>query len=167
MILSPEIDQLLAQRAGQSSSTPAVDTLQTPNGIEVEFQFLAIDSMGCALHELLLRVPKLTNASMQTLETWSRDLCQRVTYLLEGFAAIEHDPNLGSVLVRSQQPTRAGSQGEYYEVFLQATGSDCFALRRFQFEQGVPGRTQVPLTVTHEVLKRLINDIIETIPNSA
>lgn len=165
MILSGEIEQLLKQRTGFLASSPATDSLRTSSGVEVSFQFLAVDSMGCQLWELAIRVPQLSGADMTLLQRWSEDLCGRVTYLLEGFAAIEHDPSLGSVLVRSSQPSHTGPRGEYYEVFLQSTGNDVFALRRFQFELGMPGRTQVPLTITHEVLKRLVHDVIDTIPS--
>jgi hypothetical protein len=165
MLLSNEIEHVLSQRQGLSSPTPATASLTSVPGVELTIAFQAVDSMSCAIWELQLTVPHLAQADLKLLEQWSTDLCSRVSYLLEGMAAIELDPTLGSILVRSSAPTRTGPCGEYYEVFLQSQGADCFALRRYRFEAGRPGRTQVALTVTHEVLKRLVHDIIDTIPN--
>jgi hypothetical protein len=49
-------------------------------------------------------------------------------------------------------------------VLLQSDTSGNFSLRRYQAVKGAPGRTQVDMHLTHEVLSKLADDLVETIP---
>lgn len=165
MILDSEIDQALQRNAGLQSASPVTETLRAPAQVEVDIQWLAVDSMSCAVWEIVLRIPRLAGADLQTLEAWSNEFCGRVTYLLEDIGALEHDSNKPAVLIRSNRPTASSSgPSEYYEVLLQSQGGHSFALRRFCFQHGTAGRNQVPLTITHEVLKKLVHDVIDSVP---
>jgi hypothetical protein len=78
--------------------------------------------------------------------------------LLEPLRLLEFDAGQKTALLRSQQPDHNGEQLFYYEVLLQADGS-C-NLRRYQAAQQ-PGvrRQQVPFTLTHDALTKLIDDL--------
>jgi hypothetical protein len=134
------------------------------NGAEVSVDFSAVDSMSCCFEELRLCVPTLVNADAATLEQWAADLCQRITYLLEQIGPLEVDSASGSVLVRSTSPDKQPDGTRFYEILLHSHTNGNFSLRRYHAVIGNPGRSQVPITTTHEVFQKLVVDLVETVP---
>ena len=55
---------------------------------------------------------------------------------------------------------------QYYEIVLSSQSGGNFALRRFRSTKGQPGRDQVDITVTHEVLLKLADDLVSTLPQT-
>ena len=123
-----------------------------------------VDSLSCAFRELTLEVPGLQTAPFTTLETWARNLSQRITYLLEQIGPLELDPNAGQVLIRSTPPDQLPDGTQYYEIML-SQNAGAFVLKRYKAIKGTPGRTQVDLQVTHEVLYKLVDDLEASAPS--
>jgi len=164
MSLTDQLSHALNSNAGYSSATPTTVTLTDPAGIEVGIDLTAVDSMSSSVREIRINVPSLVGAGFDTLKQWAENLSNRVTYLLENIGPLELDSAAGQVLIRSNPPNRQSGTTEFYEVLLQSHADGHFSLRRYSARQGTPGKTQVDLSVTHEVLEKLICDLVETIP---
>ena len=78
---------------------------------------------------------------------------------------LEIDPDAGQVLIRSTPPAQQLQGSKFYEMLLQSQTDGQFSLRRYLTEKGRPGRTQVDIQTTHEVLDKLLNDLVDTIPS--
>ncbi len=166
MSLTQQLETELNQRVGFRSTSPDVVTLSAPDNIQVAIAFTAIDSMSCSFAEIRLDVPRLVGADFDRLREWGQALCQRVTYLLENIGPLESDPDAGQILIRSTPPGQNSGQTLFYEILLQSQSNGQFTLRRYESRPG-SGRTQVDIQATHEVLTKLINDLVDTIPPKA
>jgi hypothetical protein len=165
MKLSQKLTDELKQLAGHTG--PVVKTVSVSDsaaGIDVALDLTAVDSLSCSLAELRLRVPSLSNAGIDVLRTWASDFCKRITYLLEHIGPLEVDQANGKVLVRSTPPDRQDATTTFYEILLQSHANGNFTLRRYRTEKNPPSRSRVDIFVTHEVLSKLVNDLVDTIP---
>lgn len=164
MSLGTQLNAELVKLIGYSSSSPKTVQVTGPDHVEVSIDLTAVDSMSCSAREIRLAVPSLVNADTDTLKSWAEELCKRVTYLLEGIGPLEIDPAAGQVLIRSTPPHKQSGTTKFYEVLLQSLSGGNFSLKRYQSEQGQPGRTPVDMQTTHEVLQKLVDDLVDTIP---
>lgn len=155
-----ELRSLQQSRAGLPSTAQASD----PQGISVRIEVTAIDSMSCEFSELAVLVPSLQNSPFDKLQQWATDLSRRITYLLENIGPLEFDPSNKQVLIRSTPPHQLSSGTQYYEIVLSATGNGTFVLRRYLSVAGQSGRSSVNMQLTVEVLLRLVDDLLATIP---
>jgi hypothetical protein len=115
-----------------------------------------VDSVGCRLWELSVR--RTAETSAVELKTRAEQVCQRVTGLLEPLRLVEVDGPRNTALLRSEEPGRLGDDRFYYEVLLEGDGSS--VLRRYQAPHADhPRRQQVPFTLTHEALAKLVRDL--------
>ncbi len=169
--LSTQIDSQLARLlAGAGGGANGGTLLLTADdGVTVDAHLSAVETLGVALSHLSLNVPSLAGATQPTLEQWGRDLCARVTYLLEGLGPLEYDPQNDELLIRSIPPTRDAGATSYFEVMLSASGSGAFTLARYRTTKPPGGgpagtRTREDTPLTREVLQRLVRDAVETIP---
>lgn len=156
----------LKQLIGFSAADPKTVTLSGPNQVDLAVDLTAVDSMSCSLREIRIDVPALVDAEIDTLKKWAEALCSRVTYLLENIGPLEVDPDNGRVLIRSTPPDQQSGTTTFYEIVLAAHANGNFSLSRFHSEKGQPGRQQVDLQTTHEVLEKLVDDLVETIPQN-
>ena len=157
--LDTQLDAELARLApGGGAAQLAAD-----NHVAVAAELTAVETLGVSLSHLALDVPHLAGASQATLEQWGRDLCARVTYLLEGLGPLEFDPQNSELLIRSVPPSRDAGATSYFEVMLKAVGNGAFTLARYRAAPGA-GRVREDVALTREVLKRLVRDAVETIP---
>lgn len=166
MSLTQDLANELNRLVGFSSAAPNTVSLAGPNQITVDVDFTAVDSMSCSFRELRLSVPSLVGCDVDTLRKWAQALAGRVTYLLENLGPVEIDTNAGKVLVRSTPPDQQPDGTKYYEVILESNTSGSFSLRRYESIKGAPGRTQVDVQTTHEVLLKLLDDLVDTIPGA-
>lgn len=164
MDLSNELSRQLKSLGGSSGTAPQTVTLTGPDAVEVDVEFAAVDSMSCAVREIRLRVPSLVDAGADVLERWADAISQRVTYLLEGVGPLEVDEENAQVLVRSTPPDKQADGTTFYEIFLASQSNGNFSLRRYRAQKGTPGRDQVDIQLTHQVLTRLVDDLVDTIP---
>ncbi len=127
-------------------------------GVSVEVDLLACEQYGCSFRELRLGLPAWQGASAATMAKWASELTRRVTYLLENVGPIEQDADGARVLIRSTPPDRTPERIDYYEFRLSAPGE--LAWNRFRAIPGQPGREQLEIQVTLEVLRKLVDDVV-------
>jgi hypothetical protein len=163
MSLSTDLQQELIALVG--TSTPTTVSVTEAGGMSLTVEFTAVDSMSCSFTEIALFVPALQNAAFDALKKWAQSLSQRLTYLLENIGPLEFDPDAGEVLIRSTPPSQLASGTQYFEIILSSHTSGTFTLRRYMSVKGQPGRQSVDITVTHEVLLKLTDDLLATIPS--
>lgn len=164
--LNDELQKLigLSVSAPQTSTLSTADPRNPADSMEVQLDFLEVDRLSCSLRELRLNVPSLSQADSDLLNEWADALCRRITYLLENMGPLEFEPDAGRVLIRSTAPTQNSGSRMFYEVLLHANSNGSFSLKRYESVKGQPGRTAVDLQLTHEVLSRLVSDLVDTIP---
>lgn len=158
--IEAQLQQLHAAGAGMPTTAQASDAA----GRVLRIELTSVDSLSCAFSELSLFVPSLQQAAFDALKQWAQALSQKITYLLENIGPLEFDPAAGEVLIRSTPPQQLSSGAQFYEIILSSAGSGTFLLRRYRSVAGQPGRTAVDIQVTREVLSRLIDDLLSTIP---
>jgi hypothetical protein len=164
MSLRNDLTHELARLQGLSGSTPATLTLSAPGGIALHIDFLAVDSIGCSFLQMVIDVPAMNGAPFTALKDWADALSRRITYLLEGIGPLEYDALAGEVLIRSMPPDQLPDGTQFYEILLQSHSGGRFALRRYASVKGQPGRSQAPITTTRELLLKLADDLIATVP---
>lgn len=165
MTLTQQLQQELRQLAGFQRPTAHVTRLSDPAaGLELEVSFLQVDALSCSVEEIQLFVHALQSADMQTLENWADALCRRITYLLENIGPLERDDQNQQVLIRSTPPSQSSTGTKYYEIILKSKTGGRFSLKRYEAVKGTPGRSPVPMQLTHEVLLKLVDDLVATIP---
>lgn len=164
MGLRQQLSQELARQQGLNVVIP-VRSVVADGGLTLEIDFLAVDTLGCSFEQLLLTVPSLSGTAFDALKSWAQSLSRRITYLLEQIGPLEYDEPAGEVLMRSTPPDQLVGGTQYYEILLQSHSGGRFALRRYRSVKGQAGRTPAPLTMTHEVLLKLADDLVDTIPS--
>jgi hypothetical protein len=150
----------LAGHVGPAAKTVAVSG---PDGIDLAVDVTAADSLSCSCREVRMRVPALNNAVADVLKKWAERLCARVTYLMEPLGPLETDVAGRQVLVRSKSPDKRDSATTFYEILLQSQGAGVFTLRRYRRADAGP-REHVDLRTTYELLEKLADDLIATVP---
>ena len=161
----PQLLEQELQRLGQSRSTGSgTIQLRDGQGNELEIEYASLDSMSGAVEELRLTIPALTNISFTLLQKWAEGLSRRITYLLEQIGPLEYDAQAGEALIRSTPPGQLPQGAVYYEFLLKTSSRQSITLNRFRATAGQPGRQRVPMMLTHEVLVRLVRDLLDTLP---
>ncbi|QDV52414.1 hypothetical protein [Gimesia fumaroli] len=159
-----QLNHELKQLTGFQSAQPTTVTLAAKGKIEINIDFTSVDSMSCSFQEIRVNVPSLSQSTYDKLKEWGQKLCQRITYLLENIGPLEYDEDAGQVLIRSTPPDQNQAGTQFYEIILSSHANGNFSLKRFASQPGQGGRTQVDLQVTHEVLRKLVDDLVDTVP---
>ncbi len=165
MSLSLDLAAALTPLIGQTFVPAQTVAVADGSGVSLSVDLLSVEALGVSCEELRLEVPSLGAATLDVLKKWGDGLCKRVTYLLENLGPLEYDASSNEVLIRSTPPDQSTAGAtKYYEVQLSSHGAGRFSLRRFRNDSANPGRTAVPIQVTHEQLAKLVNDLTATIP---
>lgn len=165
MSLITQLSQQLQQLQGFSSSgQPCTVSLAGDDGLQLGIDFTAVDTMSCSFEEIRLDAPSLVGRQLDALRQWAENLSKRITYLLEHIGPLEFDADRRQVLIRSTPPSKGGNATKFYEILLQSHANGSFTLRRYESASGRPGRDQVDIQTTHEVLEKLVHDLVDTIP---
>lgn len=164
MSLTQQLQIELQNLVGFQRATPHVTHLSDPAGIEIEISFLQVDSLSCSVEEIQLLIASQSNVDLKTLQAWATKLCSRITYLLEHIGPLELDAQNQQALIRSNPPTQQPTGTKYYEIILKSCNRGWFSLKRYEALKGIPGRTPVPMQLTHEVLLKLVDDLVATSP---
>src|SRR5262249_44148854 len=115
-----------------------------------------VEALSCRLWELTLK--PAAGAAPPDLKARAEQLAARVTGLLEPLSLLEVDAAQGVAQLRSDKPGHWGDGQFYYEVLLHAGGGT--SVRRYQAPgKDQPRRQQVPFTLTHEALAKLVTDL--------
>jgi hypothetical protein len=117
------------------------------------------DSVGCRLTRIEAdRTARLANDDT-ALDAHARRAAGRVTGLLEPLRLVEVDRGQHVALLRSDAPAAKGESVQYYEV--KFTGRNLVTVERFKASKvGPAGRESVPFSLTHEVLAKLVDDLV-------
>jgi hypothetical protein len=164
MSLRNQVETAVKQLIGLAGPQSRTVTVGSPADVEVSLELVAVDTLGSALREIRLTAAALQTADVDTLKTWAEALGRRITYLLENIGPIEVDRDAGHVLIRSTPPEKTAGQTRFYEILLQSHAQGNFSLRRYRTEKNKPGREQVDMHATHEVLSKLVGDLVDTMP---
>jgi hypothetical protein len=134
-------------------------TIALPQGWTVRLAAERVDTVGTLLHqvEAIRDVPVEEDAAQ--LEVHARRAAARVTGLLESLRVVEVDGTGHTALLRSDTPARKGETVSYYEVRL--FGRNRVTVERYRATPSIPARREaVAFALTHEVLAKLIEDLI-------
>jgi hypothetical protein len=118
--------------------------------------------IGLAFDTLNYARADRADLSAEALRAWGDRLAARLTYLMEPLVVLEVDAQAGEAELRSQAPTPRGDQSAFYEVRLRREGS--LNLRRIGFDAASRRRQVVPCQMTIEVLERLADDLVASLP---
>lgn len=117
----------------------------------------AVDTMSCLVWELtLMRMGDAPHDA--ALPTWAAAVADRATGLMEPLKVHEVDTTHGEAVLRSESPAKKGESLAYFEVRLSGVGKA--VVRRFKAAKGTSGREQVAFALTHEVIAKLVGDIV-------
>jgi len=122
----------------------------------------ALDSVGVAFDSLEFAISSRAEWSPDALRAWGERLAGRVTYLMEPLKVLEVDAAGGGGPIRSQSPTARGEQRSFYEVRIFKQGT--LRMERSTFDDVSRRRRQIPCHLTREVLERLADDIVGSLP---
>lgn len=146
------------QTALAALPTPAFGPLvidEHADGLHLECQLSAIDSLGCAFEKFVVTSDRLQAAAIDELKRVADELTKRLTYLLEPIAPIEIDRIGCTVQLRSVPPSKDGDRTSYYEILVQHGGQ--LSLARYGADYGA-GRQVILAQVTREVFLRVVRD---------
>jgi hypothetical protein len=154
------LEKLLLERLAKWRPDSARQTLEVSlpeSGWAAAVTADHVEVLGCRLWELALR--RLDGAApADDLRSRADRIAARATGLLESLRVVEVDAPAGVALLRSDAPGQWGDGLFYYEVLLRADGRT--TLRRYQAPgPDRPCREQVPFTLTHEALAKLVTDL--------
>jgi hypothetical protein len=162
MLLHEQITRSLAELKGTDAEVPQTVGWLAADGPAVEVDFTVVDSLGCAFRELRVSAPQLQNAPVERLKAWADNLCAKVTYLLEHIGPLEVDAAAQTVLIRSTPPSKMPNLTTFYEVLIKAPG--LVSLRRYLRSPGEADREACDIQITHEVLQKLVHDVVCAVP---
>jgi hypothetical protein len=138
------------------SGRQSLDVPHPASGWSVTLDASHVEVLGSRLWEVALR--PLAPAPLPDLRARALQQAERVTGLLEPLRLVETDADRGVAQLRSDKPGRWGDGAFYYEVLLHADGAT--RVRRYQAPTAdEPRRQQVPFTLTHESLAKLVTDL--------
>jgi hypothetical protein len=127
-------------------------------GWAVHLEAEKADAVGSVAWELTMTRTGPAPAALTT-RAWAERTAGRVTGLLEPLKVVEVDDAAQEAVLRSTSPSKKGPALGYYEIALSGT---CRAtVRRYSADRaaGTP-RTQVGFALTHEVLAKLVEDVV-------
>ncbi len=122
----------------------------------------ALDSVGVAFDSLEFAVAGRPEWSSDALRAWGDRIAGRVTYLMEPLKVLEVDAAGGEVNLRSHGPTARDDRRSFYEVRLSRQGT--LRMERWTFDEASRRRQRIPCQLTREVLERLADDLIASLP---
>jgi hypothetical protein len=122
----------------------------------------ALDTVGVAFESLEFATGSRPEWSSDALRDWGTRLAGRVTYLMEPLKVVEVDAAGGEVDLRSQNPTTRNEHRTYYQVRLFKQGR--LLMERRGFDEASRRPRTVTCQLTREVLERLADDIVASLP---
>jgi len=143
--------------------TAATDLLEINHaGLTVRVEVRDVDRLACVLGRLEVLAPAQearTEHGVEALRAQADRLCETITYLAEGLRLVEFLPADGAAQLRSFPPETTPETIRYVEILLR--GGHTLSLRRYEYDKAQRARREIPLTLTNEVLERLVTDLAE------
>lgn len=151
MWATQQLEQQLERLQTQSAEREVID-VRLPGG-RLYCPVAMVDRIGCAIHQLSWEVDQ-GHRDIARIRQVSEQLASQIRYLLEPLALIEIDTEQLEAQVRSAKPHRDRQGSSYYELLVSPRG---LRLQRYSAPRG-SARQPIPMQLTHEVLRRLIED---------
>jgi hypothetical protein len=150
------LENTLKKRLADPPPKDGGPTVIPHNGWNVSIRPEASDAIGASLHEL--SVERDTAPASGDVHAWADRVSRKVTGLLEPLVLHELDKTQEVAILRSATPTPKDPGVHYTEVELQGTSKATVHRYRGYHEAGHK-REQIPFTLTHEGLAKMIDDI--------
>ncbi len=141
---------------------PPCDIAVEEGAHRLTLHLTAIDTVGLAFDSLEFVATDRTDWTPDSLRSWGDRLAARVTYLMEPFKILEIDAEDGKVCLRSESPTTRNQKRSYYEIRLGKSGT--LRMERHTFDEAARVRDRSTCQLTREVLERLADDIVASLP---
>jgi hypothetical protein len=113
------------------------------------------DSIGAEVNEITV---ERNDAGPGTVHGWADNFAGKARGLLEPLKVLEVDKTRDEAVIRSNPPSKDGTQVDYYEVKMQGTKKA--SVKRCRNEGGQ--KQDIPFTLTHDGLGRLVDDLTGT-----
>lgn len=159
MNLAETLQQKLGEWHPAGGNSPST-VIELPDyGWSVRFAATKVDTLGCALTEIEAVRASTVDNDAAALEARARKVAGRVTGLLEPLRLVEVDRGRNIAILRSDSPRARGTDVLFYEVCY--TGLNRISVRRFTATKLSPAhREPVDFVLTHEVLGKLVEDLV-------
>lgn len=118
----------------------------------------AVDALACSFDSMTVLSEHAADATVDQLKRTGERLVAKLGYLMEPLDVIEVDELSRVVQLRSRPPHREDESIRYYELELRPGEG---RLRRYEKRPGCL-REAIPITVTREVFRRLVDDLAST-----
>jgi hypothetical protein len=159
MTLAETLLQKLADWQPAGEGRHAVGLSLPDHGWTVRLTADRVDTLGCMLTEIEAERSTPRPDDDRLLEAHARLAAGRVTGLLEPLCLIEIDRVRHVALLRSDAPPRKDDFVLYYEVTFR--GQNRVNVERFKAAKQSPAKREpVPFVLTHEVLAKLVDDLV-------
>lgn len=153
MSTTQQIEQA-AETVARSGPAPwTVD--ETVGSLRFSCDLTALESLACAFTRFEMTNSAWASEPIAGVERIAANLATRLTYLLEPIKPIETDADECVVQMRSNPPRQNEDRTSYYELHVRRGG--VLSLCRYEKQPG-DVRHQVPIQVTREVFRHLLDD---------
>ncbi|CAN5451332.1 hypothetical protein BH11PLA2_BH11PLA2_28620 [soil metagenome] len=154
MTLSENLLAKLSELNDNSATIMAIEN----DSWRLTLQTEGLDRLSCSLREVTMNRRGNAPAGL-TVKTWAERIAASVSGLRENLKVLEVDATENVAILRSESPSKKGTAVSYYEIRLQ--GMVQATVQRFEADmKGTTRREQVAFPLTHEVLGKLIDDIV-------
>ena len=113
-------------------------------GLKMRADLIDFDRLGCIFHQITLQDGGVGSLSIldanRRLEFLSRQIVEKITYLLEDLALVEWDKESSTLLMRSQPPESNSRYICYYELLL--SQGPYLVLTRYRYDCEASCRSQ-------------------------
>jgi hypothetical protein len=115
---------------------------------------------GIEVGPMILECQPSRRQSFNKLRTRAEDLSRRLTYLNERLEIVDHDRRGMYIQLRSLPPYKDDAQIQFNEISI---GRDRVEVKRIAFSRRDEIKQQVPLSLTEDLLERLMADLREVL----
>lgn len=152
----------IVEQLGQKRSRPApVDATATGGKTQIRVRARQVEQIGARIDEVEARTAPLEPGGA---EQWAREFADRARYLLEPLEVIETDTGANEAIARSSPPHREEEHVDYYEAHMSGEGKA--TLRRYRYNRQERRREPTPMDLSHEQIRRLVDDLDQSCPSS-
>lgn len=128
---------------------------ETVGNLRFSCDLTALETLACAFTRFEMTNSAWASEPITGVERIAASLAKRLTYLLEPIKPIEIDADECVVQMRSNPPRQNEDRTSYYELHARRGG--VLSLCRYEKQPG-DVRQQVPIHVTREVFRHLLDD---------
>lgn len=157
MELGKEFIKTMKDLSGRNAVFPELhyQTVKT-DGLQLDVTITDADRLSYQIESLSLQKTEKEGSVLARVKLQAAQLEQQITYLLEDIALIELDRLACRAQLKSRVPRHEGDSIYYYELLLDQ--GDALSLVRTRYDKDSGTKTTIPMTLTGEVVERLLND---------